>query len=87
MANLFIPEAPVVALVLRAVTEQQMAALAGLPAERIAQRDDAAVRLLDRALTNAVQRYKWFVEELRLQSQCGRRAMVAQGPVAFAARE
>jgi hypothetical protein len=70
------------------ITEQQMAAMAGLHAERITQRDDA-VRLLDRALTNAAQRYKWFVEELRLQSQCGRRAvvMVAQGPVAIAARE
>lgn len=71
------------------VIEQNLTVMTALLAERIAARDEAAVRMLDRLVTGATQRYKWIAEELRLQQQRGRGSvvMVAKGPVAIAARE
>lgn len=62
-----------------AVQEALSSQLTALLAAAVAQRDDTAVKLLDRALTGAVNRFTKLSEELRAEQTGGRRALVQVG--------
>lgn len=62
-----------------AVQEALSSQLTALLAAAVARRDDAAVKLLDRALTGAVNRFTRLTEELRAEMTGGRRALVQVG--------
>lgn len=62
-----------------ALQESLSAQLTALLAAAVARRDEAAVKLLDRALTGAVNRFTKLTEELRAEMTGGRRALVQVG--------
>ncbi|MFT3840778.1 MAG: hypothetical protein QM723_27555 [Myxococcaceae bacterium] len=62
-----------------AVQEALGSQLTCLLAAAVARRDDAAVKLLDRAVTGAVSRFSKLTEELRAEAVGGRRAVVQVG--------
>ena len=62
-----------------AVQDALGAQLTALLARAVAQRDDAAVRLLDRALTGCTNRVRLLAEELRAETLGGRKAVVQVG--------
>jgi hypothetical protein len=62
-----------------AIQEALSSQLTALLAAAVARRDDAAVKLLDRALTGAVARCTRLTDELRADAVGGRRAVVQVG--------
>ncbi|MBX7113462.1 MAG: hypothetical protein K1X64_03935 [Myxococcaceae bacterium] len=62
-----------------AIQEALASQLSALLAAAVARRDDAAVKLLDRALTGAVSRFARLTEELRADAVGGRRAFIQLG--------
>jgi hypothetical protein len=64
---------------LLALQEVLSSQLTALLAAAVARRDDTAVKLLDRALTGAVNRFTKLTEELRAEQTGGRRALVQVG--------
>ena len=62
-----------------AIQEALSAQLTCLLAAAVARRDDAAVKLLDRALSGATSRFRLLTEELRAEMTGGRRAVVQVG--------
>lgn len=62
-----------------AIQEALSAQLTALLAAAVARRDEAAVKLLDRALNGAVSRFRMLTEELRAEMSGGRRAVVQVG--------
>lgn len=62
-----------------AIQETLSSQLTTLLAASVARRDEVAVKLLDKAVTGAVSRFRLLTEELRAEAVGGRRAVIQVG--------